>query len=96
MVLAVARRYVGDTGVRRGRPCLVTMAVPKIGDHWAETSRARVEIGDARRATPAGARAWVAYVWVVISFCAFTWGVFPMGGEMWTSSWTWSLQYRQF
>src|SRR4029078_12454043 len=68
----VAQGYVGDTGVRRGRPCLVAVAIPKIGDHGAETAGHEPKMATRARDTPAGALACVAYVRVVISSCAFT------------------------
>jgi hypothetical protein len=57
---------------------LVAVAIPKIGDHGAETAGHEPKLATRARATPAGALAWVAYVRVVISSCAFTWCVFPM------------------
>jgi hypothetical protein len=51
---------------------LVAVAIPKIGDHGAETAGHEPKLATRARATPAGALAWVAYVRVVISFCAFT------------------------
>ena len=57
---------------------MVAMVVPKIGDHGAEAAGHESRKATRARATPAGALAWVAYVRVVISFCAFTWVVLPM------------------
>ena len=57
---------------------MVAVAIPKIGDHGAETAGHEPRWATRARATPAGALAWVAYVRVVISFCAFTWCVFPL------------------
>jgi hypothetical protein len=51
---------------------LVAVAMPKIGDHGAVTAGHEPRLATRARATPAGALAWVAYVWVVISNCAFT------------------------
>ena len=57
---------------------MVAVAMPKIGDHRAETAGHEPKVATRARATPAGALAWVAYVWVVISSRAFTWYVLPM------------------
>ena len=51
---------------------MVAVAIPKIGDHGAVTAGHEPRLATRARATPAGALAWVAYVRVVISFCAFT------------------------
>ena len=61
---------------------MVAVAIPKIGDHGAVTAGHEPRLATRARATPAGALAWVAYVRVVISFCAFT-GM--------CSRWTWAL-----
>ena len=53
---------------------MVFMAVPiKACDHEAITTGHEPRLATHARATPAGALAWVAYVWVVIFNCAFTW-----------------------
>ena len=58
---------------------MVSMAVPiKACDHEAITAGHEPRLATRARATPAGALAWVAYVRVVISFCAFT-RVIPEG-----------------
>ena len=57
---------------------MVAMVVPKIGDQRDDTAGHEPKLATRARATPAGALAWVAYVRVVISFCAFTCWVFPM------------------
>ena len=54
---------------------MVAVAIPKIGDHGAERAGHEPKLATRARATPAGALAWVAYVRVVIWFCAFTWCV---------------------
>ena len=51
---------------------MVAVAMPKIGDHGAITAGHEPRLATRARATPAGALAGVAYVWVVISNCAFT------------------------
>ena len=52
---------------------MVFMAVPmKACDHEAITAGHEPRSATRARATPAGALAWVAYVRVVISICAFT------------------------
>ena len=54
---------------------MVAMAVPmKRCDHRAEAAGHESKLATRARATPAGALAWVAYVWVVIAICAFTVG----------------------
>ena len=53
---------------------MVAVAIPKIGDHGAVTAGHEPRLATRARATPAGALAWVAYVRVVIAFCAFTFG----------------------
>jgi hypothetical protein len=55
---------------------LTVMVVPKIGDHWGEAAMHESRFATRARATPAGALAWIAYVRVVISSCAFV--LFPM------------------
>ena len=50
---------------------MVAVAIPKIGDHGAERAGHEPKLATRARATPAGALAWVAYVRVVISSCAF-------------------------
>jgi hypothetical protein len=51
---------------------LACMVVPmKRCDHWAEAA-GHEPLATRARATPAGALAWVAYVWVVITFVPFT------------------------
>ena len=58
---------------------MVSIAVPiKACDHEAGTAGHEPRLATRARATPAGALAWVAYVRVVISFCAFT-QVIPTG-----------------
>ena len=52
---------------------MVAVAIPKIGDHGAERAGHEPKSATRARATPAGALAWVAYVRVVISSCAFIW-----------------------
>ena len=52
---------------------MVAVAIPKIGDHGAVTAGHEPRLATRARATPAGALAWVAYEWVVIFNCAFTW-----------------------
>ena len=47
---------------------MVAMVVPKIGDHGAEAAGHESRKATRARATPAGALAWVAYEWVVITF----------------------------
>ena len=57
---------------------MVSMAEPiKIGDHEAVTVGHVPRSATRARAAPAVALAWTAYVRVVITFCAFTWGVLP-------------------
>ena len=52
---------------------MVSMAVPiKACDHEASTAGHEPRLATRARATPACALAWVAYVRVVISSCAFT------------------------
>ena len=58
---------------------MVAVAIPKIGDHGAVTAGHEPRLATRARATPAGALAWVAYVWVVIVNCAFTWLSAPDG-----------------
>ena len=47
---------------------MVSMAVPMRCDHGAEAAGHESKLATRARATPAGALAWVAYVWVVITF----------------------------
>ena len=51
---------------------MVAMVVPKIGDHRADTAGHEPKLATRARVTPAGALAWVAYVRVVMSSCAFS------------------------
>ena len=51
---------------------MVAVAIPKIGDHGAETAGHEPKLATRARVTPAGALAWVAYVRVVMSSCAFS------------------------
>jgi hypothetical protein len=47
------------------------MVVPKIGDQSDDTAGHEPKLATRARVTPAGALAWVAYMRVVISSCAF-------------------------
>ena len=59
---------------------MVSIAVPiKRCDQGAEATGHESRWANRARVTPAGALAWVAYVRVVISACAFTIWVIPDG-----------------